>query len=248
MDSSQIPQNETNTTKVDRPIVQQVKSLPSERKDVSGLIKTIALIVVSLIAVTFIGLFIWLFLQYSDVSEDVNSKIAVAVAEAKDEQAAQMEAEFTEREKLPYKTFSGPVDYGQLTFNYPKTWSVYVAADASNGGDYQAFFNPTQVNVVSKNTINALSLTIRDEEFDDVASEYQKKMEHKDSNLTMQAVTINAKQDIPANRYTGTIPGTDFNGIIVIFKIRDKTAVFQTDSQLFEQDFDNLLQTIEFNA
>lgn len=230
---------------VSAPAANQAPGVAPVYKDSSGLIKTIALIVVSLIAVTFIGLFIWMFLQYSEASTDVDGQIAVAVAKAKDEQAAQLEAEFTEREKLPYKTFSGPSDYGQLTFNYPKTWSVYVAADANNGGDYQAFFNPNQVNAVSKETINALRLTIRDKGFDEVASEYQRIMDRKDSNLTMQAVTIG---EISANRYTGTIPDTDLNGIIVIFKIRDKTAVFQTDSILFEQDFNTLLQTITFNA
>lgn len=224
---------------------QQAQNLPPVYKDNSGLIKTVVIIILSLMTVTFIGLFIWMFLQYNDASTDLESQISVAVAKAKDEQAAQLEAEFTEREKLPYKTFSGPVDYGQLTFNYPKTWSVYVAADAANGGDYQAFFNPNQVNAVSKETINALRLTIRDKSFDEVASEYQKKMERKDSNLTMQAVTIG---DISANRYTGTIPETDLSGIIVIFKIRDKTAVFQTDSMLFEQDFNTLLESISFNA
>ncbi len=245
MDNFQTVQGGTSSAAMNRPMVQQPQNLPPVYKDNSGLIKTIAIVVISLIAATFIGLFIWIFLQYSEVSNDVDGQIAVAVAKAKDEQASQLEAEFAEREKLPYKTFSGPVDYGQLTFNYPKTWSVYVAADASNGGDYEAFFNPTQVNTVAKDTINALRLTIRDDSFDDVAEEYQKFMDRKDSNLTMQAATIN---DIPVNRYTGTIPGTDLNGVIVIFKIRDKTAVFQTDSMLFEGDFDAVLETVTFNA
>lgn len=245
MDNYQISQNTAPSMVAGRPMVQQPQNLPPVYKDNSGLIKTVVIIIISLVAATFIGLFIWIFLQYSEISTDVDGQIAVAVAKAKDEQAAQLEAEFAEREKLPYKTFSGPVDYGQLTFDYPKTWSVYVAADAATGGDYQAFFNPTQVNTVAKDTINALRLTIRDDSFDDVASEYQKFMDRKDSNLTMQAVTIG---DISANRYTGTIPNTDLNGIIVIFKIRDKTAVFQTDTTLFEQDFDTLLQTISFNA
>ena len=75
--------------------------------------------------------------------------------------------------------------------------------------------------------------------------EYQKAMDRKDANLTMQAVTI---KDFTANRYTGTIPGTEMSGIIVIFKIRDKTAILQTDSTFFEQDFNTLLETITFNA
>ena len=212
------------------PMVQQVQLMPEKKKDISGLVKTIVIIIVSLIAVTFIGLFIWMYMQYDE---------------------AQSEEEFREREKYPYKTFSGPADYGQLTFEYPKTWSVYVAADASSGGDFNAYFNPIQVDAVGKDTINALRVTIRNESFDNVAEEYQKAMDKKNSNLTVESVTVGNVEKgttVTANRYTGTIPGTDLSGYIVVFKIRDKTAILQTDSVLFKEDFDKLLGTIIFNA
>lgn len=224
---------------------EQVAKMMEPKKDIAGLVKTIVIIIVSLIAVTFIGLFIWMFVQYNDVQTDVDGQIAVAVAEAKDEQTVKMEAEFLEREKYPYKTFSGPVDYGQLTFEYPKTWSVYIAKDAANGGDYEAYFNPVQVDAVSNTTINALRVIIRDKSFEDIAAEYQKAMDRKDANLTVETITINGAT---ANRYTGTIPNTDLSGYIVIFKIRDKTAILRTDSVLFQGDFDKLLETIKFNA
>lgn len=226
------------------PMVQQVQAPVSPKKDISGLIKTIVIIVVSLIAVTFIGLFIWMTMQYNEVHEDVQGQIDVAVAVAKDEQATKLEAEFLEREKYPYKTFTGPVDYGQLSFQYPKTWSVYVERAATTGGDFNAYFNPNQVNAVGLDTINALRVTIRDKSFEEVTSEYQKAMEKKDSGLTMQSVTFN---NINGNRYTGKIPKTDLSGFIVIFKIRDKTVILQTDSVLFEADFNKLLDTVTFN-
>lgn len=218
---------------------------PQIKKDTTSLLKTIAIVVLSLISLTFVGLFIWMFVRYNDVSTDVNGQISLAVSAAVDENTMEMEAEFAEREKEPYRDFTGPSDYGQLSFKYPKTWSVYVAADASNGGDYKAYFNPIEVNTVSDKTINALRLTIRDAAFDTVVAEYQKYLDRKDSNLSVQAVTV---AGTAANRYTGTIPGTDLSGIIVIFKIRDKTAILQTDSLLFENDFNTLLSTITFNA
>ncbi len=227
------------------PVSQQVQVPVAQGKDTTGLIKTIVIIIVSLVAVTFIGLFIWMFLQYKSVDDDVQGRIDVAVAAAKDEQAQKDEAEFSEREKYPLKTFSGPADYGQLTFEYPKTWSVYVAADASNGGDFSAYFNPAQVDTVSNSTINALRVTILDRNFEDVTSEYQKYVEKEDSGLTVESITV---FDTAANRYVGKIPNTDLNGIIVIFKIRDKTAVLRTDSLLFTEDFDSLIDTVTFNA
>lgn len=229
------------------PMVQQVQVQPEAKKDIAGLIKTIAIIVLSLVAVTFIGLFIWMLVQYNDARTDVDGQIDVAVAAAKDEQATKMEAEFLEREKYPYKVFAGPVDYGQLTFEYPKTWSVYVAAAATEGGDFNAFFNPVQVDAVGKDTINALRVTIQNESFDKVTEQYQKAMDKKDSGLTMESVTIGKDASITANRYTGKIPDTDLSGFIVTFKIRDKTAILQTDSVLFQADFDKLLETVVFN-
>lgn len=230
------------------PMVQQVQAPLVPKKDYSGLIKTIVIIIVSLIAVTFIGLFIWMLVEKNEAQSNLDGKIEVAVAEAKDEQAQKMEAEFLEREKYPFKTFSGPVDYGQLTFEYPKTWSVYVAAAAANSdGDFNAYFNPIQVDAVGKETVNALRVTIRDESFDEVSKEYQKAMDKRNSNLTMTSITIGKNANINANRYTGTIPNTDLSGFIVTFKIRDKTAVLQTDSVLFQSDFDKLLGTVTFN-
>lgn len=253
MDNYNIPQTQPSmpvTTGVAQPtasgmpMIQQVPVAP-EKKSNEGLIKTIVIIIVSLIAVTFIGLFIWMNIEYTAVKTDVDGQIAVAVAEAKDEQANKDEAEFLEREKYPYKTFSGPLDYGQLTFEYPKTWSVYIDKDASTGGDFNAYFNPVQVETVGKNTINALRVTIRDDSFDDVTAEYQRYLERNDSGLSVESITING---FSANRYTGKIPGTELNGYIVIFKIRDKTAIVQTDSVLFKEDFDKLISTITFNA
>ena len=53
--------------------------------------------------------------------------------------------------------------------------------------------------------------------------------------------------NITGNKYTGTIPNTQLSGFIVIFKIRDKTAILQTDSVLFKDDYDKLLETVTFN-
>lgn len=220
-------------------------AMEKPKKDIKSIVMIVVIVVMSLIAMTFVGLFVWKNLQYEEISVDVNAKVEKAVAIAKDEVTTRMEDEFLVREKYPYRTFSGPADYGQLTFEYPKTWSVYVAADAINGGDYFAYFNPIEVNPVSENTINALRLIIRDRDIESVVAEYKKAMDKKDSNLTMESVTFSG---ITANRYTGTIPGTDLSGYIVIFKIRDKTVIMQTDTVVFEEDFNRLLETITFNA
>ena len=237
MDNNQIPT--VQPVAVDDHRAQAKLIVKKEHK--SSLTKTIVIVILSLVSITFIGLFVWMTLKYTEVNDDVEGQIAAKVDEAKAEQAEKDEADFAEREKQPYKTFSGPADYGQLTFDYPKTWSVYIAADAANGGDYSAYFNPIEVNPISNSdSLYALRLIIRNSSFENVISGYQ------DDELKMETIIVNG--EYTANRYSGTIPGTEFDGYIVVIKIRDKTAILQTDSVLFEDDFNKLIETITFNA
>lgn len=218
------------------------------KKDTKSLIKTIAIIALSLISVTFIGLFIWMFVQYDEARTNVDGQIATAVAEEVNANTMRLENEFAEREKYPFQTFAGPADYGELTFEYPKTWSVYIAKDAHNGGDFEAYLNPVEVNEVSNETLMALRVKILDTAFDDVAKTYESDLQGETPKLRLESVTIGQDGTITANKYTGILPGTEFEGYAVLFKIRDKTAIIQTDSVLFESDYNTLLSSVRFNA
>jgi len=226
-----------------QPMVQQVKIEP--KKDASGLFKLIAIIILSLVSVTFLGLFIWMAAQYNEIRANVDTITEQEVAKAKDEQKTASEEKCEKEKNEPYRVFRGPDDYGSLSFSYPKRWSAYVESDASNGGDYKAYFNPDVIEPINKTNINALRLQILNKNFDEVTATYQKEIDKKDSRLSVRSVVVN---EVNANLYTGVIPGTEFEGFILVFKIRDKTAIMQTDSILFENDFNDIIETIEFNA
>ncbi len=249
-DTTMAPVQKGKTTMPNVPMGQIASSGPmitqttNERGRV-GIVLIVFLVISILTALTFVGLFIWMTIRYNEVSEDVEGQISEAVATAKYEQAVKLEEEFAIREQDPYRVFTGPVDYGQVSFRYPKTWSVYVEADAAKGGDFKAYFNPIQVDTVSNNTINALRLIIRDKAFDEVAQEYQRYIDRSDYNLSVESITVSG---VAANLYTGTIPNSELSGYIVIFKVRDKTVIFQTDSVVFKSDFDKILSTVTFNA
>lgn len=206
------------------------------------LLKTIGLIVVSLLAVLFIGLFIWMILKWSEANTNVQGKIDVAVAEARNSLQTKLEGDFEEKEKYPFLTFSGPTDLGSLNFEYPKTWNLYVPDDASRGGDYHAYLNPGQVNVVDDSTVMALRVTIKSEQMDRVLEDYTRKVES--GEMTVSSTVVNG---VNVSVYTGKLD-SDLMGIVCIFKIRDKTAILQTDSSnVFRADFERILSTIRFN-
>lgn len=208
---------------------------PAKRR---GIVETIILVVTALIAIVFIALYINKYIQWRNVSTDVESQIEQAVAVAIAENTTKMEEEFIEREKSPYRDFMGPEDYGSLSFQYPRTWSVYIASDAVGGGDFSAYMNPTQVEPVKQDSINALRVTIRNTAFDTVARSYENYV----TNGKLSFSTRNVGGAL-ANLYTGTLPN-GLQGAVVIFKLRDKTVVLQTDAEIFLSEFYTLLDTV----
>lgn len=199
-------------------------------------------IVAGLIAVTFVGLFIWMYSQWDTVQKDVDGQIDAAVATAVKEKANELENQFVEREKMPYTTFAGPIDYGELSFEFPKTWSVYEAKDATAGGDYEAYLNPGKVFPVGQNTINALRVIIKDQSYDSYISLYENYV--KSGKLSVDVRLVNGEN---ANIYKGELPQTNLVGIATVFKIRDKAAVMQTDAMIFEEDYNRIMDSVRFN-
>ena len=213
---------------------------PAPKKSHGHIIETVILVLVSLIAVTFIGLFVWKYLEWDAVRTDVDGQIDAAVAVAVSENTTQMETEFAEREKYPYRIFTGPADYGSLSFEYPKTWSVYIASDASNGNDFEAYFNPTEVQPVSNTTINALRVTISNTSFDNAVRNYENQV--KNGRVTLTTRNIG---NAVANVYTGEL-SNDIHGTVTIFKLRDKAVLIQTDAEIFSTEYYKLLDTVTF--
>ena len=152
------------------------------------------------------------------------------------------EAKFIARDKEPNREFVGPDDYGRLTFNYPKTWSVYVSQDVTQGGGtYQAYLNPVSVPVVSASQQFALRVTIEQKDYDTVISSYASLV--KKGDLHSSVVSVNGSN---GTRLDGNF-SKDIRGSAVIYKIRDKTLTIRTDADTFKPDFEALIATIKFN-
>lgn len=218
------------------PRIPQTPSATAE--DRRPLTYIVIIIIASLVAVTFVGLFIWMYARYSNISTDVNGQINEAVALAVDENTKKLESDFTEREKSPYKTFAGPADYGEVTFEYPKTWSVYVDSEASRSDGYTAYFHPNEVSVAPY----ALRFIVLNESYDEASADFADRVE--DGELTVSVREVGGSN---ANIYTGMI-SDNIQGIFAILKIRDKAIIVQTDALVFEQDFYRVLDTLTYKA
>ena len=203
-----------------------------------------ATIIIAGLSVLAIGLGVLtatLFVNNSNLQDDIDSRVDIAVAEAKKKQAEELESIFAEREKEPMNRFTGPEDYGSLSFKHPRTWSVFIARDASSGGEFEAYLNPGSVPAPSASQIFALRVNIKPQEYSAVVKSFDGLV--KSGKLRSSVFTLG---DIVGTRFDGEF-STDIIGAQIVLRVRDKTITIRTDSEAFLGDFNNLIKTIELN-
>lgn len=211
-----------------------------ERGAISGLQVTVIGLAVLVLGLGSFG--IWSFVSYQDAQSNVDSKIDVAVANGKKDQADEDEQKFSDREKEPNKTFRGPDDYCGLSFNYPKTWSAYVANDIKNGGDYEAYLNPDVVPPVSQDQQYALRVLIQQKDYDEVTGQYQSLVTK--GTLKQSSTSSQGNQGL---RLDGNF-SKNIRGAAVIYKCRAYTITLRTDADTLKPDFEKVIQTISYNS
>ncbi len=218
-----------------------------KRRNETGAVNSLLLSTIGLaiLVVVFAGLAVWAYINYTNQKTNVDGRIASEVATAKKAQADSDAIRFEAADKLPNLAFVGPDDYGRLTFDYPKNWSLYVDKDISTGGTtYAAYLNPGGVPSVSGalTTQYALRVTIESKDYDKVVAGYESFV--KSGALRSSAVSVGGNN---GTRLDGNFT-KDIRGSAVIYKIRDKTATLRTDADTFKPDFENLIKTIKFNS
>jgi len=188
----------------------------------------------------------WAYIQYTDQKTNVDNMISTAKTEAAKEQEDADSVKFTKAAKEPLMTFSGPADYGHLTFQYPKTWSAYQATDIRQGGGvtYYAYLHPVFVPPTTPTDQKfALRIVIEQKTYESVLAGYDKQL--KKGDLQSSAWTDND------NGLTGTmLKGnftTEIRGTAVLIKMRDRTLTVRTDSDIFNDDYKVVLKTLNFN-
>lgn len=206
---------------------------------ISGSLITIILLGILFLAAGSVA--IWAYMNYSEQKTDVDGKVNLAVAEARKDQSEIEFEKFIEKEKEPNRQFVGPDDYGRLIFDYPKTWSVYVAKDVTEGGNYLAYLNPVTVPPVSEKQQFSLRVTVEQSDYDKVLKTYDALV--KKGDLRSSGFSANGNTGI---RFDGNF-SKDIRGSAVIFKVRDKTVTLRTDADTFKPDFENIIKTINFN-
>jgi hypothetical protein len=188
------------------------------------------------------GFAIWAFVNYQDYKDNADTKIGAAVKDAKVAQKKDDAAAFAEQEKLPTRQLVGPDELGSVTFDYPKTWSVYIASNGSQQPSYEAYLYPGAVPPTSSNTPNALRVSVANTSYESALQQLDQSV--KSGDLKATSITLNGVSGI---RFDGKI-SQNTQGAMVVFKVRDKTLKVYTETDTFRNDFDKIiLPSLKFN-
>jgi hypothetical protein len=179
----------------------------------------------------------WAFMSRQDYKDNVDKKIADASAVAVQQAESAKDAEFIELEKIPVRNYTGPGTYGSVSFDYPKTWSVY-AEEGTSGTVLDLFAFPAVVPGVKQDQTYALRLEI-------ISQNYDTEVKKFDSALKKGEVKATAfrAEKVPGTlgiRVDGAIE-RNVQGSMVLLPLRDRTIKIYSEIPQFIGDFDTII-------
>jgi hypothetical protein len=121
-----------------------------------------------------------------------------------------------------------------------------------DGGDFVSYFRPSEVLPTKDDRSRyALRLSIVSKYYDDVVGEYNQKVadynEDEFEDTKLESAGSVQSFNGTSMRFNGTID-ENLSGSVVIIKINDRTAILQTDSEVYQADYDKLIGTLKRNS
>lgn len=184
------------------------------------------------------GFGVWAFMGKQDYKNNVDPKIAAAVAKADEATTAKKDAEFVEKEKQPLRIYTGPQAFGSVTISYPKTWSVYMDESSRSGTPLSGSFNPGFVPGLTSDNNVALRIEVLNTAYSEVASTMESSV--KNGKVTARAITATKVPSAIGLRLDGEVVSKK-QGAMVILPLRDKTLKIWTEATQYVGDFDNII-------
>ena len=118
-----------------------------------------------IIAILFIVLFIWAYLGESKYKNNVNQIVSNAVAQSNASLKTKLNSQFAIQSQLPFTSYTGPFQYGNVFISYPKNWSAYIDSSGASAL-VEGYFNPNYVPGINQNANYALRLEITSSTYD----------------------------------------------------------------------------------
>jgi hypothetical protein len=211
-----------------------MKLMDSERGSAAQIVLVSLLVVLLLGAV---GFGVWAYMGRTDYKENVDAKIAAAVKENTQKVKAADLIAFAEESKNPLKTYTGPVEFGGVSVQYPKTWSTYAIVGASS--PLSVYFQPDVVpNVASPTSSFALRIEVVQSSYSSVLRQFDSFQ--KQGKTKVAPYALPKVPSVVGSRLDGQV-AQNKKGAMIIIPMRDKTLKIWTESETMLPDFNGII-------
>lgn len=183
-----------------------------------------------------VGFGLWAYNERTHYKEESDQEVAVAVQKAT---AATQEADklkYAEEAKKPYDVYIGPAAFGNITVNYPKTWSSYVVENERGGNPVNGYFQPNVVpNVTDPDNSYALRVELVTSSYDTILKQFSNMT--KQNQVTVKPYVLPKVPSIVGSRVEGQITPKK-QGTMIVLPLRNMTLKVWTESNDFKADLD----------
>lgn len=210
--------------------------LPKQNKPFGGLVTAVLLGTALVLA---LGFGVWAFGSMMDYKNNSDKKSAAAVSKAVADQKLKTDAEYAEKDKQPYDTYTSPATSGSIKLLYPRTWSAYITELNNGSSPVVGYMHPNFVpNILDNNVAFALRIEV-------VNTTYAEMLKQYDSNVTQGTIKVEpfSFPSVPTSlgsKLTGQIKSgaEKVQGTLILMPLRDKTIKLWTESNsAFGSDF-----------
>ncbi len=191
------------------------------------------------------GFGVWAFSSRSDYKSNSDRKVAAAAATAADAQKTTDAAKYAEDIKQPYDSYIGPAAFGNVTVNYPRTWSAYVLDSDRSATPISGYFQPKTVPSITDPSNNfALRVELVQTPYQTVLDQFKSRIDL--GKATSTPYTLPKVPSVVGSRIEGQITETK-QGTMIVMPLRNMTLKIWTESNGFKADLDtNILPNLSF--
>lgn len=183
------------------------------------------------------GFGIWAFMErdtYKNKTDEVVAReVTVAVEQAKTDK----DNEFVQKEKEPYRDYTGPEEYGSFAFQYPKTWSVFEEKDNTK---VLVKLHPKVVPSGDEVSL-ATTVEVSDQKYESIVRQYETKV--KAGEMKASPYKLEKVPSLNGMRFEGEFPdgAGKKSGIVTVIPVRDKTIEIRTEAKDYFNDYDKVI-------
>jgi hypothetical protein len=213
---------------------------PKQQRKINALL--VPFILVTLLMFGAAGFGFWAYTGFMDNRNNVDTKVADAVAGSKKEISKTLEAQFAEREKQPYREFQGPAALGSVRLQYPKSWSAYINYSDSSS-PIKAYFQPKEVpSVETRDVKYALRVEVKNTPYADSLKAVDSLI--KDGKVKTTPYENSGEKGV---KIDGEID-PKIKSVLIMLPLRDKTLKVWTELPEYQADLDNVvLKSLSFS-